>query len=122
MQDVFCPLCYSELEVRDVAPCDDCGAQPSEIEHFSEGMHTYDVYTLFGSLRLTLCNVCACEFGEMEAKFFGLPGNRRIGRRLLQRVRALEQPMIVKDKYCPQCHFRLAFLRFIVQARAQQAQ
>ena len=37
----YCPICYDELEVRDCAPCHDCGWMETEIEDFKNGIHTY---------------------------------------------------------------------------------
>jgi hypothetical protein len=36
------------MEVRAVAPCAECGAQPEELEHLREGRHTYQVMRVLG--------------------------------------------------------------------------
>lgn len=49
-----CPICFSELEIRVCAPCDDCGWNvPTEIEHLNKNMHTYATYEIYPGLRLT---------------------------------------------------------------------
>ena len=47
-----CPLCFGPLEVRDVAPCAECGAQPEEVEHLREGRHTYQVLRVLGGFEV----------------------------------------------------------------------
>lgn len=112
-----CPLCFGVLEVREVTPCDDCGAVPEEIEHFHQGKHTYQRLEVFPGLELNLCNFCMVDFGSYDPTFFGLPRVPRIGyerMRLVQREVALS---IGKDKFCPECGRRLAFLKFVAAAR-----
>lgn len=121
MQETHCPLCHGELEVRDVAPCDECGAVPQEIEHFVAGKHSYAEYEVFAPLKLTLCNFCDVDFGSSDPTFFGLPRNARIGYQFMRLVRPIEKPALGKDKFCPVCNLRLSFLRFVRQARQQHA-
>jgi hypothetical protein len=121
MQESYCPLCYSELEVRDVAPCDECGAQPEELTHFAAGKHSFMEYEIFPPLKLTLCNFCDVDFGSSDPTFFGLPRNARIGYQFMRALRRIEAPTLGKDKYCPACNRRLSFLRFVHQARQQHA-
>ncbi|MBK7976177.1 MAG: hypothetical protein IPK07_23855 [Deltaproteobacteria bacterium] len=37
MQETHGPLCFAALEVRDVAPCADCGHDPAELAHLARG-------------------------------------------------------------------------------------
>jgi hypothetical protein len=46
-----------------------------------------------------------------------MPRGARIGYEKMQFLRAVEDLFIAKDKYCPQCGFRLPFLKFVQQAR-----
>jgi hypothetical protein len=117
MNDTHCPICYTPLEVRDVAPCMDCGALPNEIEHALSGRHTYAEYRIFGDLTLVLCDFHQVDFGSYDPAYFGLPKNTRIGFQKMQYVRSVEEIRITKDKYCPECDRRLAFLKFLEQAR-----
>jgi len=121
MQETNCPLCFSELEVRDVAPCDECGALPQEIEHFAGGKHSYAEYEVFPPLKLTLCNFCDVDFDSRDPTFFGLPRNARIGYQYMRLVQTVREPMLSRDKFCPACDLRLSFLRFVHQARQQHA-
>jgi hypothetical protein len=41
MSDSQCPICYTSLEVTDVAPCMECGNIPQEIEQALTGKHSY---------------------------------------------------------------------------------
>lgn len=111
-----CPLCYSLLEVKDVAPCMYCGWLPEEIEHALAGKHTYAEMRIFGDLTLVLCDFCQVDFGSFHPDFFGLPPNARIGYEKMQFVRSVDNIVIGKDKFCPECGCRLAFLKFVEQA------
>lgn len=112
-----CPLCYADLETIDVAPCWECGHLTEEIEHALAGQHTYAEMQIFGDLTAVLCNFCQVDFGSFHPEYFGLPRDARIGYEKMQFVRDLTDVFIGKDKYCPQCNLRLAFLKFVVAAR-----
>lgn len=120
MANEQCPLCFGILEVRDVAPCDECGAQPQEIEHFQAGLHTYARLEIFPGLELTLCNFCMVDFGSYDPSYLGLPRRARIGFERMRFVQDVREPTLgkgPKDKYCPECRLRLKFLRFVAAAR-----
>ena len=112
-----CPICYSELEVVDCAPCHDCGHLPAEIEHFHKGIHKYRIYDIHEGLRLQLCDFCDVDFGSYKSEHLGLVDNKRIGFEDFEFVKELENPNIEKDKYCPECHKRLKFLTFLKDLR-----
>jgi hypothetical protein len=121
MQELQCPVCFDPLEVREVAPCDECGALATEIEHFRAGKHSYREYEIFPPLRLTLCNFCDVDFGSFDPAFFGLPPGAKIGYEYFRALEPVEQPTLARDKFCPSCGYRLKFLRFIADARRQHA-
>lgn len=121
-QPTHCPLCFNALETRDVAPCWECGHLPEEIEHTRTGQHTYAEMRVFGELSAVLCDFCQVDFGSFDPTFFGLPRGVRIGYQKMQFIRAIENIAIVKDKYCPQCGYRLAFLQFVDEARQRNKQ
>ena len=50
MQNEHCPLCFGGLEVREVAPCEECGGDPQEIDHFRQGKHTYQRFETIGRM------------------------------------------------------------------------
>jgi hypothetical protein len=117
-----CPLCFGLLEVREVAPCDECGGDPEEIDHFQQGEHTYQRLEVFAGLELTLCNVCMVDFGSYDPTFFGLSRESRIGFERMRFVQDVHQLRLGKDKYCPDCRRRLVFLKFVAAARDLHAQ
>jgi hypothetical protein len=117
MQWKQCPLCFTELEVRDVTPCATCGGSPGELVHLRDGHHTFHVFRVFGELELPLCNFCMVDFGSQDPGYFGLPPRTRIGLDRMQFVRDIAEPRIETDKFCPRCGHRLAFLRFVDAAR-----
>jgi hypothetical protein len=122
MNEDYCPICYSELEVRDVAPCMDCGHRPEEIEHTLAGRHTYTEIRIFDGLSLVLCDFCQVDFGSYYPTYFGAPAGIRIGYQKMQFVRDVEDQFIRKDKCCPECERRLPFLKFLKKARELFAQ
>lgn len=121
MQETHCPICYGELEAREVAPCDDCGGSPKELEHFREGIHSYNVYTVFDGMELALCDFCYLDFTSYNSDFFGLPKGQRIGPTKMNFVRSVDQPSLQMGKVCTQCGLRLTFARFVVRMRELNA-
>ena len=120
MSESHCPICYTPLETREVAPCYDCGHDPEELLHLAEGRHTYDEVETLGA-RVVLCDFCQSDFSSYDPTYFGLPAGARVGRPDMQLVRPILDPRPAVDKYCPQCQHRLAFVRFVAQARAVAA-
>jgi hypothetical protein len=121
MQETQCPICYGPLEIREVAPCDDCGHNPRELKEFEEGYHSYSEYEVFPGLYLTLCNFCDADFASYDSTYFGLPRGTRVGIGRMKFVRQLNNVSRGKDKFCPACNHRLTFLRFVSHARAQNS-
>jgi hypothetical protein len=117
MSETHCPLCYTALEVADVAPCMGCGNLPEEIEHALSGRHTYAEMRIFGDLTLLLCDFCQVVFGSFNPEVFGLPEDARIGYEKMQFLRDVEEVHVGKDKVCPSCKSRLPFLKFVQRAR-----
>ena len=119
----YCPICYSALEVRDVAPCARCGHLPHEIDHALAGQHQYSEMRLFGALSVVLCDFCQVDFDSYDPGFFGLPRASRLATYgKMEYVRKVDPMLMLKDKYCPACSHRLAFLEFINQARRLNGQ
>jgi len=116
MSESQCPICYTPLETRDVAPCYDCGHDPEELVHLAEGRHTYDEIETLGA-RVVLCDFCQADFSSYDPTYFGQPRSARIGRSSMQLIRTIRDPRAAIDKFCPTCRHRLAFLRFVVEAR-----
>src|SRR5262245_9208246 len=120
MKETNCPLCYGPLEIRNVAPCDMCGAIPEELEHARQNVHDYNQYELFPGLMLTLCNVCALEVDQIEGSYFGLKSGTKFGFGRMRLVSPIRDMHLTKDKFCPACNCRLSFLRFVLAVRATQ--
>jgi hypothetical protein len=119
MSETHCPLCYTELETREVAPCYDCGHDPDELRQLADGEHTYDEVTVLG-VKAVLCDFCQVDFSSYAPTYFGRPLGRPVGGDM-QLVRGVQDPRPAIDKFCPVCQRRLAFLRFVVEARAVAA-
>lgn len=115
-----CPICYEKLQVIDVAPCDECGWNETEIEHFQEKKHIYARFEVYGS-ELILCNFCEFDFSSYHPGFWGFQNKDRIGcgskgfRKIEEIPR--EKLNIGKDKFCPSCKARLTYLKALAKAR-----
>ena len=116
MPESHCPICFEEIEVRDVAPCFDCGWDPTELEHLAAGKHTYMEVLAFG-IPIVVCNFCLVDFSSYDPAFFNLRPGAKIGLGEFVEVREIANPSRSKDKFCPACRRRLAFLRFLEKVR-----
>lgn len=117
MAESHCPICYGPLDTREVAPCYDCGADPTELAHLAQRRHSYAEMRIFG-VNIVLCNFCRVDFSSYDPTYFGLaPGTR--SERDMVFVGDVLNPQPTKDKYCPNCGRRLAFLRFVAEVRAK---
>ena len=112
-----CPLCFDELEAREVAPCHECGCLEGEIEHLKRGVHSYARYRLLGDLELVLCDFCWIDFGSTLPEFLGLPKDRQIQPSELYFLEGLEEPRVTIDAVCPSCNLRGPFLDFVATVR-----
>ncbi|HEY2856346.1 MAG TPA: hypothetical protein VGJ18_26125 [Gemmatimonadaceae bacterium] len=77
MAESHCPICYAELELRDVAPCWDCGHAPRELDDLREGRHTYDKLCVLGQ-PIVLCDFCQADWTSYDPAYFGQPVGRRL--------------------------------------------
>ena len=114
MSQTQCPICFTPLEIREVTPCFLCGGwQPTTDREFNE-------WRLASGESIVLCKLCELE-DFMSPRGWGW----RLGLRAtphplnaLEFVRTLSTNAQVKDKYCPQCNLRLAFLRIMADSIA----
>ncbi len=113
-----CPICFTPMTVRDVAPCHDCGAFPQELEHLAQGIHVYREYEVLGH-PLILCNFCDVDFGSYDPTYFGRLPRERVYLPSFQYLRDIENPSPGKDHYCPTCNRRRAFLEWLAAVRAE---
>lgn len=115
-----CPICFHDLEVRECTTCDDCGGTRStltEMQQVDEQKDVYTIYEVYKGLNLTLCSFCAIDFGSYRPEYFGFENEQRLSITDFNFVKQIENPTIVKDKFCPECNRRLKFLNFVVAIR-----
>ncbi|WP_395749352.1 hypothetical protein [Prosthecobacter sp.] len=113
-----CPLCFSSLERREVAPCMDCGHCPEELQHLREGIHQYAECEAFGKLSVILCNFCAVDFGSHVPAYFGVSPRKWNTASRLNFLRAIyPSAEHTWDAVCPECQRRCAWLDFVQAAR-----
>lgn len=115
-----CPECGEELEVVEAAPCDDCGWDKTEIDHFRAKKHTYALFDVYGS-RLRLCDFCEADFSSYDPAYWGLSSRAQVGCgsvgfRKLEELSAKDLS-IGKTKFCPSCRSTLKLLRAARKAR-----
>ena len=116
-----CPICSTELEVRECTPCDDCGWDPKELDELKKHKHTYKTYDVYKGLQLTLCNFCDVDFGSYKSEYFGFTNGHRVGFQDFHLVREIKNPQIAKDKFCSTCSARMTFLNFLFEIRQLNA-
>src|SRR3954447_8807710 len=99
MAESHCPICYEALEARDVAPCFDCGALPSEMEHFLRGEHTFSEVIAFG-VPIVLCDFCQVDFSSYHPEYFNRPHGTKLGLAEFTFVGDVRDATPAKDKFC----------------------
>ena len=72
MSESHCPICHSELEVRDVAPCFDSGWDPAESDRLSRENHSYTEVLALG-FPIVVCNFYLADFSSYDPTFFNRP-------------------------------------------------
>ena len=117
MSESHCPICFAEMDVRDVAPCFDCGGDPTELDHLAAGKHSYTEVLAFG-IPIAVCDFCLVDFSSYDPTFFNRPREAKLGLGEFVEVREITNPSRGKDKFCPVCERRLAFLSFLSRVRA----
>ncbi len=90
-------------------------------EGFVHDSIEYYVYRLSDAITVTLCEFCALDIGSYRPEYFGLPKGKRLQFTDLRLVKPVPNPRIGKDKYCPQCKSRLAFITFVLSVRDASA-
>ena len=112
-----CPVCYSPLEVRDVAPCYICGGWPESVAWFDQTA-AFTEFRLPGGQSLVLCRGCELEEFMVPGGWgYRLAPGQKVPVNALRRVRGVEGPRLGPDKFCPACNVRLAFLAVIADNR-----
>ena len=81
----------------------------------------FPAYRFLGDLEVTLCNHCLVDLSSHDPAWFGLREQRELGPGRFTVVRVLHDPEPGRDKFCPTCSIRLAFLRFISKVRERTA-
>src|SRR5262245_49183449 len=97
-----CPVCFTPLEVREVANCDFCGGRGPDVEPFVP----MDVWRFPNGQTVTLCGGCLAE--EFSCSWgwgyrLGLDPSRG-PLASMEFVRRVTEPTKTTDKYCPNCH------------------
>ncbi len=108
-----CPVCYAQLEVRDVAPCFICGGWPESVARFDPAAH-FTEFRLPDGRTIVLCRGCELEeFMVTGGWGFRLVPGEKVPINGLQCVASVPEPRISRDKFCPSCNLRLAFLEVV---------
>ncbi len=120
-----CPLCYEELLVVETTPCISCGSSKTSLkilkqdieENFSHDSINYSIYRAFEKFEVMLCNICTLDFTSVASEFFRFKKEKTINPSDFQFLKIIKNPAIGKDKFCPSCNMRLAYLLFIEKTR-----
>ncbi len=103
----------------------ECGTLPDQVEllrqdiaeRYAHDSVEYCTYRVFDTFELTLCDSCAIGIGSYRPEYFGLAGNRRLGFEELDLLKRITAPSLGKDKYCPECKKRVAFIDVVLKVR-----
>ena len=116
-----CPLCSGPLEVRSVAPCEQCGADPDSLARFNAGDQSYHLVKALKGKEMILCTGCMLNFGSLDPSYLGVPAGTSYGFEHMEIVREIKSPVVRADNFCPDCGYRLRFLRFVKEVRSLAA-
>ena len=101
-----CPTCFSELKLREVAPCQQCGHFEHELKDCRLGRHTYARYQLFNCIELNLCDFCYVDMSSVcLAKGYHIDVAR------IDVIRKLPSEL-TKALVCEDCNVQPAFAAF----------
>ncbi len=113
MQDSQCPICFGLLGAREVTPCFICGGWPESVASFDPSAN-YREFRLPDDQLIVLCSSCELEeFMVPNGWGYKLVSGYKLPVNALQPVRLLQDPQVGRDKFCPSCNLRLAFLRLV---------
>ena len=99
MSESHCPICFAELDVRDVAPCFDCGGDPPELAHLAAGKHTYMEVLALG-IPIVVCSLCLVDFSSYDPTFLQSSSRDEASLGEFVEVRAVINPSLGQDKFC----------------------
>lgn len=116
-----CPLCSGPLEVRNVAPCEQCGGDPESLARFNAQDQIYHLVKVLRGKEIVLCTGCMLDFGSLDPLFLGVPRGTHYGFEHMEIVREINSPAIRADNFCPSCGYRMKFLRFVKEVRTHAA-
>jgi hypothetical protein len=114
-----CPVCYSPLEVRDVASCFVCGGWPESVARL-DPTADFAEYRLPDGQPLVLCRSCQLEeFMAPGGWGYRLLPTEKLPANALHRVRGIASPRVGRDKFCASCNLRLAFLSVVAESQTR---
>jgi hypothetical protein len=119
MGQLQCPVCYSPLDFRDVTPCFVCGSWPEVVARFDATI-AFTEFRLPWGRSIVLCRGCELEEFMVPGGWgYRLAPKEKLPVNVLQRVRAIDEPRLGRDKFCPACNIRLAFAQVIADHQGQ---
>src|SRR3954470_5367465 len=113
-RDKQCPVCFGELETRDVQPCMVCGGWPGI--KVSKPDHHFKLRD--DRTPLTLCNICWIE--EVLADQGDLKERLRINSERDLVLVVDDAPVPALDKFCTACNRRLALLEIMARRLSEE--
>jgi hypothetical protein len=108
-----CPVCFTPLEVRDVTPCFICGGWPAFVARFDPASE-FTEFRLPTNQLIVLCRSCQLEEFMVPGGWgYRLAPGEKFPVNVLRWVREVAEPRLARDKFCPTCNTRLAFIEVI---------
>jgi hypothetical protein len=125
MQWTHCLFCYSPLETQEVTPCFICGGFPESIRRLAENpadrKNKFTEYELPDGRRIVICPACEVEEFLADGGWgwnlgFSVPS---VPLQYLRYLGEIADPETSVDKYCNNCHLRLAFMKVLAERENQ---
>jgi hypothetical protein len=114
-----CPFCYSPLEVREVTPCYVCGGWAESVARFDPAA-AFTEFRLPGGQTFVLCRRCELEEFMVPGGWgYRLAPGEKLPFKAMQQVRAVDMPQLGRDKFCPSCNLRLAFVKVVMETESK---
>lgn len=118
MKSNICPICYNEMEIRDVTPCHVCGGW-GDLEETIQ-TRRYSDYRLESGQIITLCYGCYLdELLSLQGDLVDYLGIRKSKHTAegYTHTEELAKPSVGKDKYCVECQKRFKLIKLHLKLR-----
>lgn len=94
-----------------------CGGLLEEHDHFAQNRHSFSEYRFPNGTEMVLCEICFLDIGSVVGEHWGRNQGSRLTTNDLVLVRQVIWSHMTRDRYCPVCDTRLAYLKALREIR-----